>query len=144
MRNLLNFSRVSLFAAVMSLVLPLQTFGHDHNSPIHQSMKQLGLLSKQVAATVGDPSQNQANAANAKKMIELFQISFDHASEAVEDFPVNEQSGALLEIQNMINQEIEMASDLEEAFIANDNAAAKLILKKMVDLKEEGHDKYKP
>jgi hypothetical protein len=144
MRNLLNFSIVSLVAAVMFLALPPKTLAHDHTSPIHQSMKQLGILSKQVAATVGEPSQNQANAENAKKMIELFHTSFDHASEAVEDLPVNEQPGALLEIQNMISQEIEMASDLEEAFIANDNAAAKIILKKMVDLKEEGHDKYKP
>ena len=143
MRNFLNFSMISLVAVVMFLGLPIKTFAHDHTSPIHQSMKQLGILSKQISSTVDDANQNQANAVNVKKMIELFHVSFDHATDAVEDLPASEQSIALLEIQNMITQEIQLASELEKAFIANDNSAAKLLLQKMLDLKAEGHDKYK-
>lgn len=127
---------------ITSLLIPFSTFAHDPSSLLHQSMQQLGKISKQINATISDPSQNTLNAANAKKMGELFKIAFDHANEAVEDFPADQQSAAIAEIQNLTSQEGNLASQLQAAFTANDNTSAKLIWQKMQDLKDQGHDKY--
>jgi hypothetical protein len=123
--------------------MPFTSFAHDHASPLHQSMKELGVIIKQVAASISDVNSNKINSENLGKMIEHFKTSYDHAAEAVEDYPENEQTSAIAEIRDLLTQEIQLAQQLQNALNANDNILAKSILDQMNAIKKDGHGKYK-
>lgn len=141
-----------IFLAIMAVMTVLLSQAHAEDvtgnadamaATLKQDMKQLGSLFKQVGSTMNDASQNQANAANAGRMRLLFQAVLTMAPDTVADMPASERAQALQDYQHMIQQEIDLVTQLETAFLNNDNGTAVAVLQKMGDLKKQGHDKFK-
>lgn len=133
-----------LSLSILTLFLPLSLFADDTMAAsLKQNMKQLGTLAKQIGTTISDTSKNQANAAGAAQMTELFKTVYAQAAEGVKDIPADQQEQAIVEFQDLITQEISLSTQLQQAFLDNDNALAAQILQKMTDIKKDGHGKFK-
>lgn len=128
----------------VTFLIPLSVFAQDATGSLKQNMKQLGALSKTIGATVKDPSKNQDNAVNAEKMANLFKVVFTQAEDGVQNLPADQQQAAIADFQGLIQQEFDLATQLQAAFAANDNATATAIFQKMSDIKHQGHDRFDP
>ncbi|MDG0817218.1 cytochrome b562 [Bdellovibrio svalbardensis] len=129
---------------MMALLLPAASFAQDASSSLKQNMKQIGSLTKQIVATVKDSSKDQDNANKSAQLVALFQLVYNQAADGVQDIPADQQQAAIEDFQNLIQQEIDLATQLQAAFASNDTNAAATILQQMNDIKHEGHDKYNP
>lgn len=130
-------------ATLVALLIPFSVFAQDATASLKQNMKQLGSLSKQIAATINDSTKNQVNAVNAGKMTEIFKLCYNQAADGMQNVPPDQREAAIADFQNLTKQSIDLSAQLQAAFTANDNASAALLFKKITDLKVEGHDKYK-
>lgn len=136
--------RKFFIAALVSVLLPAVGFAQDAASSLKANMKQLGTLSKQITATINDSGKNQDNANRAAQMVELFKLVYNQAADGVADIPADQQQAAIADFQNLIQQEIDLTTQVEQAFAANDNASAATLWQKIGEIKHEGHDKYNP
>ena len=111
---------------------------------IKDDMHAIGNLFKQIGSTMSDATKNQSNAAAAAQMADLFKDVVSQVPQEIQDMPASAQSAAIADYENMINQEINLATELQSAFNSNNNAGAAAIVTQMSDLKKDGHDKYNP
>lgn len=130
-------------ATMVALLIPFSVFAQDATASLHQNMKQLGFIAKQIAATINVSTKNQTNAINAGKMTEILKLVYTQAADGVQNLPADQQQAAIVDFQNLVKQEIDLSTQLQAAFTANDNASASVIFGKINELKKEGHDKYK-
>jgi hypothetical protein len=115
---------------------------HADAPSLKDNMKQIRTHVKALGANVGDASKNVQSAADAKALIELFAAAESQIPDSITALPAAEQAAAVADYKSLIQHEIDLATALEKAFEANDNASAAKILGQMDDTKKEGHQKY--
>lgn len=136
---------MSRFLSVLLISFSLiSSVGSAQEASLKQNMKAIDKLVKAIKLTVADPSQNANNASLASQIVPLFQATQRQVPEAIGELPADHQARAVEGYHQMIQQEIDLAQALQAAFQANDNAQAAAILKKMLDLKSDGHDQFDP
>ena len=133
-----------LIASLVAVLLPTVGFAQEVAGSLKNNMKQLGALSKQITASLNDSTKNQDNANRAGQMVELFKLVYNQAADGVADLPADQQQAAIADFQGLIQQEIDLTTQVEQAFANNDNASAATLWQKINDIKHEGHDKYNP
>jgi len=129
---------------VIAWMLPAASFAFDTANSLKQNMKQLGSLNKQITASSKDPSKNPQNITNAGQMVAIFKLVYDQAEDAMHGVPPDQKEAAIALFHKLTQEEIDLATQLQASFRANDNRTAVLILQKMNDIKHEGHDRFDP
>ncbi|HEX7674047.1 MAG TPA: cytochrome b562 [Bdellovibrio sp.] len=136
--------RQFLIASLVAILLPTVGFAQEVAGSLKDNMKQLGSLSKLINATISDSTKNQDNASRAAQMVDLFKVVYNQAADGVADVPADQQQAALADFQSLIQQEIDLTTQLAQDFAANDNSSAAAVWQKITDIRHEGHDKYNP
>lgn len=132
-----KISMVLTFSLTLSLSIASQLSAQDMTPlSLKNSMKQSGIILKQVSASINDASKNQENATSVAKMIGYFQTARTQSPDSV-------TNGSFADYQALIDQEIQNFKNLQDAFLKNDNVTALSIVQKLNTVKKEGHDKYK-
>lgn len=133
-----------IFVMLVSLVSAAFTFStaQAHNALIHNDMKQIKVLYKEIAASVSDSTKNAKSAADAAEIAKLFADAQTGTPEAISDLPAAEQADAIADYKSMIQKEIDFATSLQKALDSGDNSLATKILQQMDGVKKEGHEKY--
>jgi len=134
----------TLFTALAALTLTCSFAFAETGSSLKKNMKQAGTLFKSIGGTVKDPTKNLENAKSAEQMAEIFNLVLAQIPEAVQEMPEAQRAAAIADYQAMIQQEIQFCTELQAAFLANNNDLAAQIYQKMKDLKSEGHDRFDP
>ena len=120
------------------------SFSFAFAGPTKNEMRDMGKAFKKINATIRDSSQNQNNAALANQIGQLLSAVVDVMPSTISELPPAQQAEAFATYQEMINQEITLAGQLEQAFLNNDNSLAKQIFEEMSDLMDQGHDRFEP
>lgn len=111
---------------------------------LKQSMKEIDRYYKSIGRSLKDPSKNLENAAAAAQMSSLFKQAKEQLPDLIATLPEAHRAEAATSYQNMILQMIDLTDQLQQAFLANDNARAGEIYLQIKELKREGHDKFDP
>lgn len=109
---------------------------------IKQEMKIIGGLMKKIGQTSTDASLNAQNADFAGQVAEAFQATLNLVPDSIAQLPADQQAQAIQGYRQLIQQEIDLAKALQQAFAANDNAKVADILKQMNDIKKDGHGQF--
>lgn len=133
-----------LMLTAVAWMLPAVSFAFDTANSLKQNMKQLGVLNKQITASSTDTNKNQQNAANAGQMVMIFKLVYDQAEDAVHGVPPDKKNAAIELFHKLTQEEIDLSTQLQASFQANDNYTAVRILQKMNEIKHEGHDRFDP
>jgi hypothetical protein len=133
-----------LFSLLLISFSLISSASFAQNASLKQNMKAIDKLVKAIKLTVADPAQNTNNTGLASQIAPLFQAALQQMPDMIGDLPADQQARAVEGYHHMIQQEIEMAQNLQAAFQANDNAQAGVVLKKMLELKSDGHDQFDP
>lgn len=140
MRMLLTFLMMTLsltgFSSLAQEAPASETLKHH--------MKEIGELFKGIGSRIKDPSQNAANAEASAQISALFKITQAQWPEHLHSLPESHRAEAFQKYQEMIQQCIDIATRLEQAFLHNDDGAAQEIYREMKDLKELGHEEFDP
>jgi len=138
--------RAFLTLVLMTLSLTATSaFAQDASAAsLKQNMKQIGTLFKAMSTTINDSSKNQDNAKAADQILGLFKLVINQVPDAIEQMPSDQQAAAITDFKSLIQKEIDYTTQLENAFLSNDNAAAAKIYQEMKDTKADGHQKYNP
>lgn len=107
-------------------------------------MKEIGELFKGIGGSIKDTSKNMDNAKAAAQISALFKLTKEQPPDHVNEIPEAKRADALKDYQDMIQQCIDLADHLEQAFLNGDNAEANKIYRQMKDLKQDGHDQFDP
>ena len=113
-------------------------------SPLKSAMHQIGELFSQIHLNIGDPSQNQSSADASGQLVVLFTQASQMVPDKVGTLPAAQQTAAIVDFKTLIQQEIVTATEMQNAFLKNDNAAAQVAYSKMNLLKRSGHTEFKP
>ena len=124
----------------------LTAFAQDAESAgsLEHNMKEIGTLFKAIGGGIKDASKNAENAEASGKISALFKLTKEQTPSHFDEIPEAKRADAFKGYQEMIQQCIDLADQLQQAFLANDNASADQIYRKMKDLKQDGHDEYDP
>ena len=138
-----------LFFALTLMTLSLSGFSASAqeaatSGDLEHNMKQIGDIFKAVGGSLKDPAKNAENAAAAAKISALFTLTKAQTPSHFSDIPEARRGEAMKAYQDMIQQCIDLSDQLQQAFLANDNALANEIYRKMKDLKQDGHDQFDP
>jgi hypothetical protein len=107
-----------------------------------QNMDSISALVKSITKNVNDPTQNAASAASAAQLVQLFTTTLSQVPTSIATLPANQQAQATAGYQSLIQKEIDDAQALQNAFLANDTAAALNTLQDMNTIKSQGHSTY--
>lgn len=128
----------------ITALLMTVSFSFAFAGPTKNEMRDMGKAFKKINATIRDASQNQNNAALANEITQLLLAVVDVMPNTISELPSAQQAEAWATYQEMINQSITLAGQLEQAFLNNDSALAKQIFDEMSDLMDQGHDRFEP
>lgn len=103
---------------------------------LRQNMRQSGAALRTISKTIKDSSKNVENAALTAKIIA-------HMKASKEQAPGSVGTDSIGDYKATIDIAIVNLTELQEAFLKNDNVAAANILVKVNAAKGEGHHKYK-
>ena len=110
---------------------------------LHDTMKAMAKLLKQVISQSNDSSRNASSAALA----EQFAMVTHHAKNFVPDsllsLPANQRGQAISQFNELLDEVTEQGHSLSRAFVAGDNAKAAQILAQLDLLKKQGHGLFK-
>jgi gas vesicle protein len=112
--------------------------------PMKNAMRDMGKAFKKINQTIHDSSQNQNNAVLAQNIAQLLTSVVNEVPDTINEMPSAQQQEAFTHYQEMIQREITLAQQLEQAFLGNDSASALAIFQEMSDLMDQGHDQYEP
>ena len=128
-----------LAATLVTLTLSFAFAG-----PMKTAMRDMGKAFKKINQTIHDSSQNQNNAVLAQNIAQLLTNVVNEVPDTINELPADQQQEAFTHYQEMIQQEIVLAQQLEQAFLNEDSASALTIFQEMSDLMDQGHDKFEP
>ena len=111
---------------------------------LEANMKEAGDLFKGIGASIKDAAKNMDNAQAAAQISALFKLTKEQTPEHMKEIPETHRVEALKSYQDMIQQCIDLANQLQQAFLAGDNAGANAIYRQLKDLKQDGHDQFDP
>ena len=110
---------------------------------LHDTMKTMGKLLKQVISQASDSSRNPSSAALA----EQFAMVTHHAKNFVPDsllsLPPNQRGPAISQYNQLLDDVTEQGHSLSRAFSFGDNTKALQILAQLDSLKKQGHGLFK-
>ncbi len=110
---------------------------------LHETMKLMAKLLKQVIAQASDSSRNSSSAALA----EQFAMVTHHAKNFVPDsllsLPSNQRGPAISQYNQLLENVTEQGHALSLSFRLEDNAKALQILAQLDSLKKQGHGLFK-
>jgi gas vesicle protein len=112
--------------------------------PMKNAMRDMGKAFKKINQTIHDSSQNQNNAVLAQNIAQLLTNVLNEVPETINELPSTEQQEAFNHYQELIQREITLAQQLEQAFLNEDSGSALAIFQEMSDLMDQGHDKFEP
>lgn len=111
---------------------------------LKQNMKQVGSLLKGIGRTVSDVSKNADNAIAANQMVELFHTIDTQTPHFIDSVPADQKPAALARYHELIQECINLTTQLSDTFTRNDNAGASAVIEKLLEIKELGHDTFDP
>ncbi len=107
-------------------------------------MKQIGTIFSAIKKTASNAANNATNAQGAKQMVALFGQVVTQAPPSIQNLPADQRATATADFKKMIQQEIDLSTQLAAAFDKNDNSTAVALVQQMNSLKMDGHGKYDP
>ena len=128
----------------LSATLVTLTLSFAFAGPMKTAMRDMGKAFKKINQTIHDSSQNQANAVLAQTVAQLLTDVLNEMPETIGELPSDKQQESFAHYQEMIQREITLAQQLEQAFLNEDSASALAIFQEMSDLMDQGHDQYEP
>ncbi|MNL05352.1 hypothetical protein D3C87_1259400 [compost metagenome] len=128
-----------LAATLVTLTMSFAAAGTMKNA-----MRDMGKAFKKINQTIHDSSQNQNNAVLAQTVAQLLTDVLNEVPETINELPSAEQQAAFNHYQELMQREIVLAQQLEQAFLNNDSASAMAIFQEMSDLMDQGHDQFEP
>lgn len=128
-----------LAATLVTLTMSFASAGTMKNA-----MRDMGKAFKKINQTIHDSSQNQNNAVLAANIAQLLTNVVNEVPDTIAEMPADQQQDAYNHYQEMIQREITLAQQLEQAFLSEDSATAMAIFQEMSDLMDQGHDKFEP
>lgn len=128
-----------LAATLVTLTMSFAAAGTMKNA-----MRDMGKAFKKINQTIHDSSQNQNNAVLAQTVAQLLTEVLNEVPETINELPSAQQQEAFNHYQELMQREIVLAQQLEQAFLNNDSASALAIFQEMSDLMDQGHDQFEP
>ena len=128
---------------ILAATLVTLTMGLASASTMTSAMRDMGKAFKKINQTIHDSSENQNNAVLAQTVAQLLTQVVNEMPSTVSELPSGQQE-AMARYQDLIQQEIVLAQQLEQAFLNNDNATAQVLFQQMSDLMDQGHDEFEP
>lgn len=133
-----------LFALTL-VTLSLTAFASfAEEGSLKDHMKKIGDIFKTMGGSLSDTSKNTENADAAAQISALFKLTLEQTPEHLQDIPEAKRAEAFKSYQELIQQCIDLADQLAQAFANNDNATATKIYRQLKDLKSDGHDEFDP
>ena len=111
---------------------------------LKDNMEVIGNTFQILGKQFRDPSKNADSAQQAAKLNGLFTASLNEVPSTIAHLPEEQKAEALAHYTTLMQQEVDLTVELQKAFEANDNAGAKVILMKMLDIQKQGHGAFKP
>ena len=128
----------------LAATLVTLTMSFAFAGPMKNAMRDMGKAFKKINQTIHDSSQNQNNAVLAQNIAHLLGTVVNEVPDTVAELPAANQQEAFSRYQDLIQQEITLAQQLEQAFLNNDSATALAVFQQMSDLMDKGHDQFEP
>lgn len=131
---------------LMLVVLVFVSFqvGSLAQAALKDTMQAIGATFQILGRQFRDPSQNPSSAQLAVQLKDLFTVSLNEVPASLASLPPDQLTVALAQYKTLIQQEVDLSVQLEQAFIANDNARAGEILRQILDIQARGHGAFKP
>jgi hypothetical protein len=139
MKNLFRY----LFA-VSLLVTVLATNAFAQPASLKEIMEQSGKHLRMVAGAVNAPEKNPEAAIASNEIRQLFVLAFRFDPDVLRNAPEDEKAALLRLYQKLVAQIVSVSANLEEAFLANDNATAKTLVADLARIRQEGHKVFNP
>ena len=124
---------------LLIITFSLSTFAEES---LKDTMKQMGKIFKALGISAVDPKQNAQSAQATEKLVALIDKATKQPPDIIDTLPDDQKKTAKDDYNRMINQELDAAKALHQAFLKNDNATAVKILKQMAQTKQEGHEEF--
>jgi hypothetical protein len=110
---------------------------------LKELMELAGTHFSAIAKSVGDATKNQTSAEHASVIRVLFVDGFQFEPDVIKNAPDSEKRALLRLYQKLTAKMISTSAEAEDAFLANDNAKAKILVAEMAKIKQEGHTVFK-
>jgi hypothetical protein len=125
------------------LLIGLLSF-NSANAGLKDDMKQISDIFKTIAGQFNDASLNTESADLAGQLVTLFTAALNEVPPSIANLSGPDRDTAIMQFKDLIQQEIDLSTELQKAFLAGDNAGALVILKKINTIRGEGHNAFNP
>lgn len=128
-------------------VLVFSFSAHAVDNPLKAVMQRMGEQFKIVASQIKDPTQNASTLDHVKELNLATRDALDLVPTMIGTLPVEQQAAARVQFQRVILQLMLADLDLQDALMANaddNNAAVIAALRKMADIRNQGHTVFNP
>lgn len=107
---------------------------------VKDKMQEIGGIFKTISQTMGDATQNAANAENAQKLADAFIATSPLVPPSIAQMTGEEQTAAMAEYQDLLAEAASISLDLKKAF--ETGAPVQDIIKALLDIRKKAHSQF--
>lgn len=127
-----------------TLLLASSAFAQmDPMASLGSVMKAMNNDLKKIVAQAADATKNASSAELAADFVKQSELAKKFIPDSVKTLPADQRPARETLYLKMMDDDIQLGKDLENAFRNNDNTAAAELLKKLSSLKKEGHAEFR-
>lgn len=127
---------------VLSLILSVVFFASTSLAQVtvKDKMKEIGGLFKTISQTLGDATQNTANAENAQKLADAFIATSTLVPPSIEQMTGPEKESAMAEYRDLLAEAASISVELKKAF--ETGAPVQQMIQALLAIRKEAHAQF--
>lgn len=107
---------------------------------VKDKMQEIGGLFKTISQTMGDATQNAANAQNAQKLADAFVATSPLVPPSIAQMSGEEQKAAMAEYQDLLAEAASISLELKKAF--ETGAPVQQMVQALLAIRKEAHAQF--
>ncbi len=131
-----------IFFAIL-MMTSFSALAADLPASLKDTMKQMSEALKIAATQVKKPELNESSAVQADNFVKFALHAKTFSPGWMASLPADQQVATKADYDHALDQTAELGVQMAQAFRANDNATASILLNQLLDAKKEGHKQFK-